>query len=309
MKVLQYIDGDSTRCAVVQEDDVSAVDLSSLLAPGEGLPALIRTARTAGRSIAEVVRDLAARSKERLRVDLRGGRVLRDISSLPLGLPVHAPEIWAAGVTYLQSRTAREYESGALNRAIYARVYDADRPEVFLKDADCRRTVAFGDEIFVRGDSSWTVPEPELGLILDATGTIMAYTIGNDMSARDIEADNPLYLPQAKIYQHACALGPVAFVPEEEPTEQRIFDIELRIISPEGDLLFKGDTSTAQMKRTFRELVDHLVRYNEIEDGTVLLTGTGVVPPDDFSLDDDQVVEISVSGVGTLRNTVRKLAR
>jgi len=309
MKVLQYLDGGSTRCAVVQEDDASAVDVSSLLAPGEGLPALIRTARTTGRSLAEVGRHLAAQSEERLRVDLGAGRVLRDTGSRPLGLPVHAPEIWAAGVTYLQSRTAREYESGALNRAIYARVYDAERPEVFLKDADCRRTVAFGDEIFVRGDSSWTVPEPELGLILDATGTIVAYTIGNDVSARDIEADNPLYLPQAKIYRHACALGPVAFVPEDEPAEQRIFEIELRIIGPEGNLLFKGETSTAQMKRTFRELIDYLVRYNEIEDGTVLLTGTGVVPPDDFSLDDGQAVEVSVSGVGMLRNPVRRLAR
>lgn len=295
------------RCAVMMGDGFEAVDVSPVLTEGGGLSSAIRRARLEDRSLAAVVHELAAEGKERLRVDLERAQVVQNSQPYPLTVPVLAPEIWAAGVTYLKSRAAREFESEALNRTIYSRVYDAQRPEVFLKDANCRRTVGSGGEIFVRGDSSWTVPEPELGLILDARGTIVAHTIGNDVSARDIEAESPLYLPQAKIYENCCAIGPVALIPEEGHGGEQDFKIELRIWNAARELLFKDETSTAQMKRTFETLVSYLCRYNLIEDGTVLLTGTGVVPPDDFCLEEGQVVEISVSGIGTLRNRVRRL--
>lgn len=213
-------------------------------------------------------------------------------------LPVEPPEVWCAGVTYERSRDARIEESGS---DVYARVYDADRPELFLKDAGCRRTIGPGGRVGVRADSVWNVPEPEIGVVLGESGAITGYTIGNDVSSRDIEGANPLYLPQAKIYAGGCSIGPAILVTDEPDP---VFDITLTILDGEGAALFRGTTSTARMKRGFEDLAAWLVRDNPVPPGSVLLTGTGLVPPDDFTLQPGHIVEIHVPGIGTLRNDV-----
>jgi 2-dehydro-3-deoxy-D-arabinonate dehydratase len=217
--------------------------------------------------------------------------------------PVEPPEVWCAGVTYERSRDARIEESAV--KDVYSLVYDAERPELFLKDAQCRRTVGPGAPIGVRGDSSWNVPEPELALVLGDGGEIIGVTIGNDVSSREIEGTNPLYLPQAKIFGGACALGP-AVVPLDGRADA--FELSLRIFGADGGVLFAGETSTGRMTRSFEELVSWLLRDNPVPPGSVLLTGTGIVPPDDFTLEPGHVVEIAVSGIGTLRNPVGRAA-
>ena len=215
-----------------------------------------------------------------------------------LVLPLEPPEVWCAGVTYERSRDARIEESAVED--VYSLVYAAERPELFLKDAACRRTVGPGEPIGVRSDSSWNVPEPEIGLVLGDGGEIAGVTIGNDVSSRDIEGANPLYLPQAKVYAGSCALGPAILTPApEEPLE-----IRMRVLSASGAELFAGQTSTASMKRSFAELVSYLVRDNPVPAGSVLLTGTGLVPPDDFTLGPGHTVEIEVPGIGILSNPV-----
>ncbi len=214
-------------------------------------------------------------------------------------MPVEPPEIWCAGVTYERSRDARVDESTV--KDVYTLVYDGARPELFLKDAACRRTVGPGRPIGVRADSSWDVPEPEIGLVLGKAGEIAGYTIGNDVSSRAIEGENPLYLPQAKLFAGACAIGPAVL---EAGGVDAVFDIHLRIVGAGGDELYAGETSTARMKRSFAELVSWLLRDNPVPAGSVLLTGTGLVPPDDFTLEPGQLVEIHVPGIGTLQNPV-----
>jgi len=216
-----------------------------------------------------------------------------------LTLPFDPPEVWCAGVTYERSRRARVEETQVQD--VYSLVYDADRPELFLKDAGGRRTVGPDEPIGVRGESTWTVPEPELALVLGRDARIVGATAGNDVTSRDIEALNPLYLPQAKIFASACALGPVVLTPDEWPD---VFEIHCRIVGPDGGVVWESATSTAQMKRSFEELVAWLARDNPLAPGTVLLTGTGLVPPDDVALAPGQRVEVSVSGIGTLANPV-----
>ena len=213
-------------------------------------------------------------------------------------LPLEPPEVWCAGVTYERSRDARVEESAVED--VYTLVYEAERPELFLKDAGCRRTVGPGAPVGIRSDSSWNVPEPEVALVLGDNGAVAGMTIGNDVSSREIEGANPLYLPQAKVYAGACALGPALLFPvPEEPLE-----IRLRVLSAAGEELYSGETSTARMKRSFGELVGFLVRDNPVPAGSVLLTGTGLVPPDDFTLEPGHVVEIEVPGIGVLSNPV-----
>jgi 2-dehydro-3-deoxy-D-arabinonate dehydratase len=213
--------------------------------------------------------------------------------------PIEPAEIWCAGVTYERSRDARVEETEVED--VYSLVYGADRPELFLKDAECRRTVGPGGTIGIRSDSAWNVPEPELGIVLGERGEIAGVTIGNDVSSRSIEGANPLYLPQAKVYAGACAIGPAVLVPDD-PTAP--FEIEMRITSADGNELYSGRTSTDRMQRSFEELADWLVRENPVPAGSVLLTGTGLVPPNDFTLEPGHVVDIHVPGIGTLRNTV-----
>jgi len=212
--------------------------------------------------------------------------------------PVDPPEVWCSGVTYERSRDARIEESGS---DVYARVYDAARPELFLKDAQCRRTVGPNEPIAIRSDSAWNVPEPEIGVVLGERLEIVGYVIGNDVSSRDIEGANPLYLPQAKVFVAACAIGPAVYVPEDWEAP---LAIEMTIRDASGTELFAGETTTAKMRRTFTELVDWLTRDNPVPPGSVLLTGTGLVPPDDFTLLPGHVVEIHVPPIGTLTNPV-----
>jgi 2-dehydro-3-deoxy-D-arabinonate dehydratase len=214
--------------------------------------------------------------------------------------PIEAPEIWCAGVTYERSRDARLEEAETDARDVYSLVYDAERPELFMKDAAMRRTVGPGGLIRIRKDARWTVPEPELGVVLGEGGSPVAVTVGNDVSSRDIEGANPLYIPQAKIFAGACAIGPCLAVPTDWDAA---FTIRVRIDGGGGEL-FSGETSTAKLKRKPRELVEWLLRDNPVPAGSVLLTGTGIVPPDDYTLEPGHVVSIEIEGIGWLRNTV-----
>lgn len=230
----------------------------------------------------------------------KGGPPAAD-AALPDGLvlPLDPPEVWCAGVTYERSRAARVEETQVQD--VYSLVYAADRPELFLKDAGGRRTVGPGEPIGVRAESTWTVPEPELVLVLGRNGRIVGATAGNDVTSRDIEGANPLYLPQAKVFAGACSLGPVVLTPDEWPTE---FEIRCRILDADGAAVWEGETSTARMKRSFDELVSWLLRDNPVAPGTVLLTGTGLVPPDDVALAPGQRVVIEIPGIGSLENPV-----
>ena len=215
--------------------------------------------------------------------------------------PALSQEVWAAGVTYLRSRTARMEESKSAGGGdFYDRVYDAERPELFFK-ATPRRVVGPGGNVRIRRDSTWNVPEPELTLLVNPRGRIVGYTIGNDMSSRDIEGENPLYLPQAKVYGGSCALGPGVLV-SSEPLPKST-EIRLEIIR-DGSVAFSGATTLAQMKRDPQELVEYLYRETAFPEGCYLLTGTGVVPPDSFTLQHGDVVRITIEPIGTLENLV-----
>jgi len=215
--------------------------------------------------------------------------------------PIDAQEIWAAGVTYLRSRDARMEESPH-GGSFYDKVYYADRPELFFKGTP-HRVAGPNAPVRIRPDSAWSVPEPELALIVDSKGALKGFTIGNDMSSRDIEGENPLYLPQAKVYMGSCALGP-AFVPAGFIADPRSLAIGISI-RREGKILFEGSTSISQMKRSFEDLISYLFRDQEFPCGVILLTGTGIVPPDEFALRVGDLVEITAPGIGTLRNPVR----
>ena len=212
--------------------------------------------------------------------------------------PVEGQEVWAAGVTYAASRTARNDESKGTHD-FYDKVYDAERPELFFKAAP-GRVRGPGDRIGVREDSGWDVPEPELALVISAAGEILGYTIGNDVSSRSIEGENPLYLPQAKVYKGSCALGP-CIVPVDETAGD--FEITLTI-SRDGEDVFTGSTTTAQLKREPQALVSWLYRAMDFPVGAVLLTGTSVIPAVEFTLQQDDAVRIAITGLGALENTV-----
>lgn len=227
------------------------------------------------------------------------GRPLSGAGAARLLAPVEQQEVWGAGVTYLRSRNARMEESPS-GGSFYDMVYQAERPEVFFKTTP-HRIVGPDAPVCIRRDSAWSVPEPELTLALTPDLRIAGYTIGNDMSARDIEGENPLYLPQAKIYSGCCALGPAVLLAEAGARPR--FSIRLTI-RREGAVAFQGETSTAQMRRSFAELAAYLGRANAFPGGAFLLTGTGIVPPDDFALREGDVVEIEVPEIGVLRNPV-----
>lgn len=241
--------------------------------------------------------ELPARLRElRARRDLPA----HDLATVRLQAPVDGQEVWAAGVTYLRSKAARMAES-TFSAQAYDRVYDAPRPELFFK-ALPEKVVGPGEAIGVRHDSRWTVPEPELALVLNAAGRLAGYTLGNDVSARDIEGENLLYLPQAKIYDRSCALGPWITVGVEEAVV-RGWTITLRIRRA-GAEVFTGRTELGRLKRGFAELAEWLFRAQRFPHGAVLLTGTGIVPPDDFSLQPGDEVEIAGGELGQLVNPV-----
>lgn len=215
--------------------------------------------------------------------------------------PLDQQEIWAAGVTYKRSQEARERESEGAAQ-FYDKVYTAPRPEIFFK-APAYRVSPHGGPVHIRRDSKWNVPEPELALVISPALQLVGFTIGNDMSSRDIEGENPLYLPQAKIYDNACAIGPCIALAAAVSARDKM-SIGLRI-ERGGANAFEGATSVSKMKRTFTELIDWLGRETSFPNGAILLTGTGVIPPDDFTLAVGDIVHIEISGIGRLTNFVR----
>lgn len=229
----------------------------------------------------------------------------KSVDELTLLVPIEAPEVWAAGVTYKKSRDARNYEStdGKVDATtFYDKVYDAARPELFLKSTK-DRTIGPEQDVYLRSDSKWQIPEPELGLVLNDLGEIIGYTIGNDMSCRDIEGENPLYLPQAKIWRNSCSIGPAILLAEtvENPYD---FQIICRIYRGE-EKMFEDSTTVNQLKRKLEELTDYLAKDNIVFNGTVLLTGTCVVPSNEFTLENDDLIEIEIPGIGVLSNPVK----
>ena len=248
--------------------------------------------------------DRAERAAARVRS--RAGLLWNDLDVAPdvrkphLLAPVTKQEVWAAGVTYFRSREARMEESAG-GGSFYDKVYHSDRPELFLKGTS-NRVAGPNAAIRIRKDSRWNVPEPELALLLGPAGSLVAFTAGNDVSSRDIEGENPLYLPQAKVYKGSCALGPAFVLADSVPDVQALI-IELRIRRG-STIPFEGSARVAQMKRTLKDLVSYLFREQEFPYGVLLLTGTGIVPPDDFTLMPGDIVEITIPEIGTLRNPV-----
>ncbi|MFZ9240609.1 MAG: fumarylacetoacetate hydrolase family protein [Chitinophagaceae bacterium] len=220
--------------------------------------------------------------------------------------PIGSQELWAAGVTYLRSKEAREKESAQSGGgSFYDKVYDAKRPELFFKSLS-HRLAGNNSIVHIRRDSNWDVPEPELTLFVSSAGTIEGYTIGNDMSSRSIEGENPLYLAQAKVYDRCAALGPCLLVPENAIDIQSL--IHLKIFR-DNQLVFEGETSLSKMKRSLQELADFLFLETTFSKGVMLMTGTGIVPPDDFTLHVKDRIEISIDHIGTLINHVQKINR
>ena len=223
-----------------------------------------------------------------------------EIRSTQLLPPLGSQEVWAAGVTYYRSRTARMEESEeAGGDRFYDLVYDAERPELFFK-ATSRRVRGPGETVGIRSDSNWDVPEPELTLAINRDGKVFGATVGNDMSSRSIEGENPLYLPQAKVYTGSTALGPCLLVGSLPGPEDEI----VLSISRDGDEIFRGSTALSQLKRSYDELAAFLFRENDFPDGAFLMTGTGIVPDHPFTLRTGDVVRISIDGIGTLENPV-----
>ena len=276
---------DSVHVASVEDQTVRLLDLS-------------RSATI--RCLADILNDGDPLALARLLID-------ETSDPLPAGAvrflaPIDSQEVWAAGVTYKRSQVARmeESESGASH---YDKVYSAPRPEIFFK-GNARRTSGPGEPVRVRADSHWTVPEPEFTLVVSPKGTLVGYTIGNDMSARDIEGENPLYLPQAKVYNQCCALGPCVLL-ADQPLDRDSTKVMLTIHRA-GREAFRGETHLGMIVRGWDELIGWLTRENDIPDGAFLLTGTGVVPPDEFTLEEGDSVSIEITGIGTLTNPVVK---
>jgi 2-dehydro-3-deoxy-D-arabinonate dehydratase len=263
-----------------------------------------------GLYLPEGVADLSVKGFKSLTEILENPSALRSISgadlpghklgTIELLAPVEQQEVWAAGVTYLRSKKARMEES-EFSASAYDRVYEAPRPEIFFKSVGAKVSGASGN-VGIRADAKWNVPEPELALVINSRKELVGFTVGNDMSSRDIEGENLLYLPQAKVYKHSCALGPCITLGATE-AEARTWTISVHIFR-DGKDVFSGKTSVDQIKRSFSELIDYLWRSQEFPSGVVLLTGTGIVPGDDFTLQPADRVRINISGIGSIENTV-----
>lgn len=234
-----------------------------------------------------------------LRQALQGSAPIGAASDFTMLRPTDDQEIWAAGVTYERSRVAREEESA--KSGIYDRVYTAARPEIFFK-ATPNRAVGPNDAVAIRRDATWNVPEPELTLVMNPAMEIIGYTVGNDMSSRDIEGENPLYLPQAKMYARSCALGPMIAL-SEHIADAKNLDIHVQI-RRSGQVMFEGVVNTSKIVRNYVDLVEYLGRDNAFPDGVLLMTGTGIVPGDDFTLEEGDSVRITIAEIGTLENPV-----
>lgn len=221
------------------------------------------------------------------------------VSEMKITKPIDPPEVWGSGISYEVSRARYSEENVAkiLDKTIYEKVYEAARPEIFFKGT-ANRCVGHGEPIVIRRDSQWTLPEPELAVVLDSNGNILGYTIMDDVSARDIEAENPLYLPQSKIYVGSCAFGPFIVTPDEIRDPYNL-EITLKIIR-EGKVFYEGSVNTSKMRRKIQEQIEYLLRDNLIPDGTILTTGTGIVPGREHGLKNGDIVEISITNLGTL---------
>jgi 2-dehydro-3-deoxy-D-arabinonate dehydratase len=281
------VTGDSTapRLGLIENDRI--LPLSASDGPGTIVDALQLPA--------------AARSAAVERARTAGGDGI-SLGEITLLAPIDVQEVWACGVTYRRSRDARMEES--TQQDVYDRVYDADRPELFMK-ATASRVAGPEQAIAIRGDSTWDVPEPELVLVINRHGEVIGYTVGNDVSSRSIEGENPLYLPQAKVYSACAGLGPWITLTSELP-DPTALTIQL-VIERNGVMHFDGETSTSELHRPLDELVTYLHRYNAFPDGVFLMTGTGIIPPAEFTLEDGDRVSITIDRIGTLRNPVIRL--
>jgi 2-dehydro-3-deoxy-D-arabinonate dehydratase len=286
MRYYRRVDSGSRR--IVARDGDRAYDLTSVHDDIESIADLLSAGKFTGTALDEVAASLLDRAES------------VDVESLEDGAarPVVPDEVWAAGVTYEISEQAREEESELPD--VYRRVYENERPEIFFKST-ANRTVGPAESIGVRGDSGWNVPEPELGVVI-YEGSIVGYTIGNDVSSRELEGTNPLYLPQAKVYDRSCSIGP-CLVSAGALSDPHDLDIEMSI-HRNGDLVYDGTTNTAEMVRSCEELVDYYRRSNALPRMSVLLTGTSLVPPEDVSLREGDTVTISIESIGTLENPV-----
>ena len=294
MRYYQFLSNDSIHTGVEAGDQV--VDLTAAEPALSTTLDLFAAARISGSSADDIASRLSERSGSSMPLaDLLENR---SVCLLP---PIMAPEVWAFGVTYMDSMRERQAESGSPD--VYAQVYDADRPESFFK-ATAERLVAPFDAVGIRGDSEWDVPEPELAFVLFG-GEIVGYTVGNDMSSRSIEGANPLYLPQAKVYDRSCSIGPCIATPEAVGDPQTL-EVALNI-ERDGANAFSGSANTAMMKRDCAYLADWLQRHNPVPDGTTVLTGTGTIPPPEFTLQDGDVVNITIDKIGTLSNPVLRV--
>ncbi|MEM2152463.1 MAG: fumarylacetoacetate hydrolase family protein [Candidatus Bathyarchaeia archaeon] len=262
---------------------------------------LASKANEAGKSIDDFLTDLIEKKSGNLPA-YSYKKIESGEDNFRLLIPIVPPEVWGCGVTYRRSREARERETSV--KSVYDLVYSAARPEIFFK-ATAHRCVGPGEEIYVRGDSKRNIPEAELAFILGSNQEILGFTAGNDVSSRDIESENPLYLPQAKIFDRCCALGPSILTIDEAGKEPKL-RVECRVFRS-GKIVFEGATSTAEMKRSIEELRSYLCKYNTVPPGSVCLTGTGIIPPDDFSLMSGDIVEITIEKIGSLRNPVKQL--
>jgi 2-dehydro-3-deoxy-D-arabinonate dehydratase len=225
----------------------------------------------------------------------------RSILDTALEPPIHSQELWAAGVTYIRSKVGRQEEAESAGGSdFYARVYEAERPELFFK-AHGHRVVGHGKEVRIRKDSHWNVPEPELTLLITSRGSIVGYTIGNDMSSRSIEGENPLYLPQAKTYDGCAALGPCVYLADDPIARETVITLH---ITRNGTTVFEGSVEIGKIRRSFEDLVSYLYRECSFPFGSMLMTGTGIVPPRDFTLRTGDTVAITIEPIGTLTNTV-----
>jgi 2-dehydro-3-deoxy-D-arabinonate dehydratase len=273
------------RLHLVALDDETGYDITSAKPAVTDFADLAHVADVAGSTVDDVARGL-----------LDDADVVDVPADESVDVPVGADEVWAAGVTYEISEQAREAESGMPE--MYLHVYDADRPEIFFK-ATPNRVVGPGEAVGIREDSDWNVPEPELGIVLHR-GDIVGYTIGNDMSSRSIEGENPLYLPQAKVYDRCCSLGPCVVSAESVGDPH---DLTMSMTISDGDeVRYEGETSTGEMVRTCEELVSYLTRHNAVPESAVLLTGTSLVPEEGFTLSPDDEVDITIEGIGRLTN-------
>ena len=291
MKFFRYLNANRDARLIAEAEPGKLFDLTHD-SPIRDFTDLVRWSRLMGRSLDELVENLLQKGDRQVTSESLSRQGLR------LGRPLVPPEVWAAGVTYRKSRDERERESETPDP--YAKVYRAERPEIFLK-ATPARCVGPGEAVGVRGDSGWDVPEAELAFILH-DGRITGYTAGNDVSSRAIEGANPLYLPQAKIYRRCCSIGPCIVSAESIPDPHNLA-VTCQIFR-DGDRVFAGETSTSQMVRNCKELAGFLTRHNPVPDGTVVLTGTGIVPHQEFSLQAGDLVRIEIERIGVLENPV-----